>query len=167
MPGIATSDMTRSGDSERAAASAASGQVKNLAEKPFIRNIAARLDAMTGSSSTTKMLELGDTWGLFRVVLRVRQLSRVSMFLGLTRILFTIAHVSGSPTRRPGELLRTDSAQYRCQYGWMSKKKRQSKRHARATIAGIKREMQEPRLTKSVRDDPRYQVALAAEEPTR
>jgi hypothetical protein len=55
MPGIATSDMTKSGDSERAAASASSGQVKNLAEKPFIRNMAARLDAMTGSSSTTKM----------------------------------------------------------------------------------------------------------------
>ena len=32
--------------------------------------------------------------------------SRVSVFLGLTRILVTIAHVSGSPT---GELLRTDS----------------------------------------------------------
>jgi hypothetical protein len=50
--------MTRSGDSERAAASASSGQVKNLAEKPFICNMAARLDAMTGSSSTTKMREI-------------------------------------------------------------------------------------------------------------
>jgi hypothetical protein len=57
IPGIATSDMTRSGDSERAAANASSGQVKNLAEKPFICNMAARLDAMTGSSSTTKMRE--------------------------------------------------------------------------------------------------------------
>jgi hypothetical protein len=61
MSGIATSDMTRSGDSERAAASAASGEVKNLAENPFIRNMAARLDAMTGSSSTTKTREPGDT----------------------------------------------------------------------------------------------------------
>jgi hypothetical protein len=61
MPGIATSDMTRSGDSERAAANASSGEVKNLAEKPFIRNMEARLDAMTGSSSTTKMREPGDT----------------------------------------------------------------------------------------------------------
>jgi hypothetical protein len=34
--------------------------------------MAARLDAMTGSSSTTKMREPGDTWGLFRDVLRVR-----------------------------------------------------------------------------------------------
>jgi DNA invertase Pin-like site-specific DNA recombinase len=66
-PSLTASDMTRSGDSERAAASASRGQVKNLAEKPFIRNMAARLDAMTGSSSTTKMREPGDTWGLFRV----------------------------------------------------------------------------------------------------
>ncbi len=72
IPGIATSDMTSSGDSERAAASASRGEVKNLAEKPFIRNMAARLDAMTGSSSTTKMREPGDTWSRFRVVLRVR-----------------------------------------------------------------------------------------------
>jgi hypothetical protein len=78
------------------------------------------------------------------------------MFPGLTRILFTIAHVSGSPI---GELLRTDSGLDRCQYGWMTKKKKQSKGHAKALIAGIKREMEEPRLAKSVRDDPRYQVA--------
>ena len=71
MPGIATSDITRSGDSERAAASASRGQVKNLAEKPFIYNMAARLDAMTGSSSTTKMHELGDTWSLLRVYFSV------------------------------------------------------------------------------------------------
>jgi hypothetical protein len=47
--------------SERAAASASRGQVKNLAEKPFTCNMIARLDAMTGSSSTTKMREPGDT----------------------------------------------------------------------------------------------------------
>jgi hypothetical protein len=37
--------------------------VKNFAEKPFICNMAARVDAMTGSSSTTKIrgIELGDT----------------------------------------------------------------------------------------------------------
>src|SRR6202161_4846308 len=103
MPGIATSDMSRSGDSERAAASASSGQVKNLAEKPLIRNMAARLDAMTGSSSTTKMRGLGDTWNLFRVFLclRVRVpsgLSGNSMFLGLTRILFNTDHTSGGQT---------------------------------------------------------------------
>jgi hypothetical protein len=41
----------------------------------------------------------------------------------------------------------------------MRKKRRQSKGHAKALITGIKREMEEPRLAKSVRDDPRYQVA--------
>jgi hypothetical protein len=49
----------------------------------------------------------------------------------------------------------------------MRKKKRQLKATPRTTIADIRREMQEPRLTKSVRDDRRYQVVLAAEEPTR
>jgi hypothetical protein len=130
--------------------------VKNLAEKPFIRNMAARLDAMTGSSLTIKMPERGDTWGLFPP-------SRVSVFLGLTRTLFTFAHVSESPT---GKLLRTDFARYRCQYGRM-KKKRQPKSPASTKIADVKREMQEPRLAKSVRDDPNYQVVLADEEPTR
>jgi hypothetical protein len=60
-PALQPSDMTKSGDSERAAASASSGEVKDLAEKPFIRNMAARVDAMTRSSSTTKMREPGDT----------------------------------------------------------------------------------------------------------
>jgi hypothetical protein len=44
----------------------------------------------------------------------------------------------------------------------MKKKKRASKAPARAILASIKREMQEPRLTKSVRDDPSYQAILAA-----
>lgn len=96
----------------------------------------------------------------------VRQLSRVSVFLGLTRILFTIARVSGSPTRRRGELLRTDFCSGSVSYR-KTGKSRQPKNLARATIASIKREMQEPRLAKSVRDDPRYQVVLAAEEATR
>jgi hypothetical protein len=55
----------------------------------------------------------------------------------------------------------------------MRKKRRQPKgpargkpkRPARITIAGTKRDMQDLRLTKSVRDDPKYQVALAADEP--
>jgi hypothetical protein len=87
-----------------------------------------------------------------------------TVFLGPTRILFTIAHDSGSPTR---ELLRTDSARDRCQYARVKKKRRQPKGPARTTISAIKREMQEPRLAKSVRDDPRYQAALAAEEARR
>jgi hypothetical protein len=43
----------------------------------------------------------------------------------------------------------------------MKKKKRASKGSETAILAGIKREMQEPRLTKSVRDDPRYQAMSA------
>jgi hypothetical protein len=49
----------------------------------------------------------------------------------------------------------------------MEKKRRKLEGAARTTIADIKRAMQEPRLAKSVRDDPRYQVVLAAEEPNR
>jgi hypothetical protein len=49
----------------------------------------------------------------------------------------------------------------------MKKKRRKLEVPARTTIADIKREMQEPRLAESVRDDPRYQVVLAAEEPNR
>jgi hypothetical protein len=48
----------------------------------------------------------------------------------------------------------------------MRKRKREPKVPARATIAEIKREMQEPRLAKSVRDDSGYQLVLAAEEPS-
>jgi hypothetical protein len=49
----------------------------------------------------------------------------------------------------------------------MRKKRRQLKGPAKTTVADIKKEMQEPRLAKSVRDDPRYQVVLAAEEARR
>ena len=58
--------------------------------------------------------------------------------------------------------MRTDSTKGPWQYGRMTKKKRASKRPETAILAAIKREMQEPRVTKSVREDPRYQVALAA-----
>jgi hypothetical protein len=44
----------------------------------------------------------------------------------------------------------------------MRKKKRRLKATARTTIADIKREMQQPRLAGSVRDDPKYQAALTA-----
>ena len=92
------------------------------------------------------------------------------MFLGLTSILFSIAHTAGSLDRtracQPKELLRTDSAQDLCQYGGMMKKKRNNSREsARTTIASIKIEMQKPRLTESVRNDGRDQVAPAAEQP--
>jgi hypothetical protein len=51
--------MSRSGAFDRAAVNASSGQVKNFAEKPFICNIAARVDATTGSSSSTKIRGTG------------------------------------------------------------------------------------------------------------
>jgi hypothetical protein len=116
IPGIATSDMTRSGDSRRAAASASSGEVKNLAERPFIFNMAARLDAITGSSSTmkTRELERGDKWGLFRVFLRVRwgaeEVSVMIMSSSRTKfcsllLTFELQRFCGdikSPIRRPG-----------------------------------------------------------------
>jgi hypothetical protein len=44
-------------------------------------------------------------------------------------------------------------------------RKKKSKQHARALMVDIKMEMQEPRLTKSVRDDRKYQAALLAKEP--
>ena len=92
------------------------------------------------------------------------------MFLGLTSILFSIAHTAGSLDRtracQPKELLRTDSAQDLCQYGGMMKKKRNNSREsARTTIASIKIEMQKPRLTESVRNHGRDRVAPAAEQP--
>jgi hypothetical protein len=36
----------------------------------------------------------------------------------------------------------------------------------RTTLASVKREMQQPRLAASVRDDPKYQNALSAEDPS-
>jgi hypothetical protein len=67
--GIPTSDIRRSGGLTFAAANASRGEVKNFAEYPFIRRIAARLDPMTGSSSTTKTrgAELVNTYHLFRI----------------------------------------------------------------------------------------------------
>jgi hypothetical protein len=82
-------------------------------------------------------------------------------------ILLTLPGRRTEPTYRPSELLRTASAKDWCRYGSMRKKRRRSRDPARATIASITREMLEPRLAKSVRDDPRYQVVLAAERTTR
>jgi hypothetical protein len=42
-------------------------------------------------------------------------------------------------------------------------KRNKYKQSARATIASVKREMEKPRLTESVRNDRRYQAALLAE----
>ena len=89
------------------------------------------------------------------------------MFLGLTIILFNTAYSSGSPdrtgTRRPRELLGTDSARNPCQYFGMMKKRNNLVKPARTTIASVNKEMQKPRLTESVRNDRRDQVVPAAE----
>ena len=57
------SEMSKSGAFDRAATNASSGLVKNFAENPFMCNMVARVDAMTGSSSTTKIrgAATGDT----------------------------------------------------------------------------------------------------------
>jgi hypothetical protein len=70
MPGMSTSDIRRSGDFALAAANASSGEVKNFAENPCICRMTARVDAMTGSSSTTKTCgpELEGTYYLFRLL---------------------------------------------------------------------------------------------------
>jgi hypothetical protein len=46
------------------------------------------------------------------------------------------------------------------------KKKRNSIEAERTKIASVKREMQKPRLTESVRDDPRYHAEPLFEEPS-
>jgi hypothetical protein len=151
--------MTRSGDSERAAASAANGQVKDFAEKPFICNMAARLDAITTSSSTTKIQdpECGDTWVLFRVFLCIRQERRICLQRSCSSdsseicSVLLIPPVQNGPRRLDHELLRTDSEQDWRQYCGMMNKMRNFRESARATIASVKKEMQKPRLTESVR----------------
>jgi hypothetical protein len=150
--------------------------VKNFAEKPFICNMAARLDAITASSSTITMQdpECGDTWVLFRVFSiygrRAEGLSAVIMFLRLPEscsVLLTPPGLQIGPGHFNPELLRTDSARDWCQCGRMRKKKREPKVPAKTTIASINAEMPRPRLAGSVRDDLRYQAVLAAEKPTR
>jgi hypothetical protein len=74
-----------------------------------------------------------------------------------------IARLTGA--RRLDEQLRTDSAQDQCQYCGMMKKKNNSRESARTTIASIKREMQKPRLTESVRNDGGDQGVPVAEQP--
>jgi hypothetical protein len=49
----------------------------------------------------------------------------------------------------------------------MTKKKKTPIETAKATIASVKKEMEMPRLTESVRNDRGYQSALSAETPAR
>jgi hypothetical protein len=51
-------------------------------------------------------------------------------------------------------------------YG-MTKKRKIPLETARTTLASVKKEMEMPRLTESVRNDRGYQAALTAERPTR
>jgi hypothetical protein len=59
------------------------------------------------------------------------------------------------------ELLRTDESQDGCQHARMTKKRSRSKGSARTTLASVKREMQKPRLTESVRNEQSRQAWLA------
>jgi hypothetical protein len=104
----------------------------------------------------------------FSVYGRSTGLPAVIMFLGLSRILFSIAHTAGfqnGPRHGDHELLRTDSGQDWRQYCGMLKKKSNSRQSARTTIASVKKEMQQPRLTESVRNYGKDQGAPAAEKP--
>jgi hypothetical protein len=49
----------------------------------------------------------------------------------------------------------------------MTKKRKTSIETARTMLASIKKEMEMPRLTESVRNDSGYQAALGAETPAR
>jgi hypothetical protein len=69
------------------------------------------------------------------------------------------------PARQSGELFETDSARNRCQCFGMMKKRNNSIKRARTSIASVNKEMQKPRLTESVRNDGRDQVAPVAEQP--
>jgi hypothetical protein len=62
------------------------------------------------------------------------------------------------------ELLRPDLPEITCQYSGMTKKRKTPIETARTTIARVKKEMEMPRLTESVRNDRRYQAALAAQK---
>jgi hypothetical protein len=75
--------------------------------------------------------------------------------------------VSASPllSKRSSESLGTDSARNPCQYLGMMKKKQNLKNLVRTTIASVKREMQKPRLTESVRNDGKDQSVPVVEEP--
>jgi hypothetical protein len=63
------------------------------------------------------------------------------------------------------ELLRTDSANDPCEHLTMQKRKNPVK-SARTTLASVKREMLEPRLTESVREALRHEPAPVVEKPS-
>ena len=60
--------------------------------------------------------------------------------------------------------LRTDSTHDSCQYLGMMKKRKNLIENAKVTISSIKREMQKPRLTESVRNGRRDRAGPVAQE---
>jgi hypothetical protein len=62
---------------------------------------------------------------------------------------------------RRSELLRTDESHDGCQHARIMKKRSRSKGSAKTTLASIKREMQKPRLTESVRNEQSRQAKPA------
>jgi hypothetical protein len=68
-------------------------------------------------------------------------------------------------SRQSGELLGTDSARNPCECWGMMKKRNNSIKRARTTIASVNKEMQKPRLTESVRNEGRDQLVPVAEQP--
>jgi hypothetical protein len=75
--------------------------------------------------------------------------------------------LAGLASRSTCERFRTDLANDTCQYFGMTKKRKTPIETARTTLASVKKEMEKPRLTESVRNDRGYQAALSAETPVR
>jgi hypothetical protein len=103
------------------------------------------------------------------------------MSLARYRLLVKIAHITNVPqsvaergkgnskTRQAptdGELLGTDFAANPCQHFEMNKTEKTSITPARTTVASIKKEMQKPRLTESVRNDGKRLAIPVAKQPT-
>jgi hypothetical protein len=61
------------------------------------------------------------------------------------------------------ELLRPDLVEITWQYSGMKKKRETPNETRRTTIASIKKEMEMPRLTESVRNDSGYQATVDAQ----
>jgi hypothetical protein len=86
------------------------------------------------------------------------------IFLARDRLLFKIAHtIMFLPT--DGELLGTDFAANPCKPCGMKKKGTAPIAPARTTVASVKKEMQKPRLTESVRNDGKPRATAMAKQP--
>jgi hypothetical protein len=103
------------------------------------------------------------------------------MSLARDRLLVKIAHITNVPQNLAercagnskshqaptnGELLGTDFAANPCQHFEMKKNGKTSITPARTTVASIKKEMQKPRLTESVRNNGKLLDIPVAKQPT-